>query len=213
MHKRARIILDQLDTFCPDPKPSLTYETPYQLLIAVLLSAQCKDERVNRVTPKLFQQGPTPQSMVKLPIEALETIIYPCGFFKVKARYIHELSQQLCTQYNGQVPSTLEALERLSGVGHKTASVVMSHAFGAKTFPVDTHIYRLSLKWGLSKGPSVEKVEADLKRIFPDSVWYKLHLQMIDYGRKYCNRFACTSQKLCPICKALLELEKPSKTK
>ena len=206
MHKRAKIVLDQLNTFCPNPKPSLQYETPYQLLVAVLLSAQCKDERVNQVTPHLFQEAATPQAMVQLPVEKIENIIYPCGFFKVKARYIHTLSKQLCTQYNGQVPSTLETLESLCGVGHKTASVVMSHAFGAKTFPVDTHIHRLSLKWQLSKGPSVEKVEADLKRIFPDSIWHKLHLQMIDYGRNYCNRFACTSKKLCPICKALLEL-------
>lgn len=211
MHKRARIILDQLDVFCPNPKPSLTYETPYQLLVAVLLSAQCKDERVNQVTPHLFQEAATPQAMVQLPVEKIENIIYPCGFFKVKARHIHELSIQLCTNYNGQVPSTLEDLENLSGVGHKTASVVMSHAFGAKTFPVDTHIHRLSLKWQLSKGPSVEKVEADLKRIFPDSVWYKLHLQMIHYGRNYCNRFACTSKKLCPVCKALLDLKKAPK--
>ncbi len=211
MHKRARIILDQLDIFCPDPKPSLIYKTPYQLLIAVLLSAQCRDERVNQVTPRLFQEAPTPQEMRKLPLEVIETIIHSCGFFKVKARYIHTLSEQLCAHYNGQVPSSLEALERLSGVGHKTASVVMSHAFGAKTFPVDTHIHRLSLKWRLSKGPSVEKVEADLKRIFPDSVWCKLHLQMIDYGRNYCNRFACTSKKVCPICKMLLALEKASK--
>ena len=211
MHKRARIILDQLDVFCPNPKPSLIYETPYQLLIAVLLSAQCKDERVNQVTPHLFQKAATPQAMVQLPIEAIENIIHSCGFFKVKARYIHELSEQLCTKHNGQVPSTVEALESLSGVGHKTASVVMGHAFGAKTFPVDTHIHRLSLKWQLSKGPSVEKVEVDLKRIFPDSVWHKLHLQMIDYGRNYCNRFACTSKKLCPICKALLDLKKAPK--
>ena len=206
MHKRATIILKQLDIFCPDPKPSLTYETPYQLLIAVLLSAQCKDERVNQVTPRLFQEAPTPQAMVKLPIETIERIIHSCGFFKVKSRYIHKLSEQLCTHYNGQVPATFEALESLSGIGHKTASVVMGHAFGMKTFPVDTHIHRLSLKWQLSKGPSVEKVEADLKCIFPDSIWHKLHLQMIDYGRNYCNRFACTSKKLCPICKALLDL-------
>jgi len=205
MHKRAKIVLDQLNTFCPNPQPSLHYETPYQLLIAVLLSAQCKDERVNQVTPHLFQEAATPQAMVRLPVELIEKIIYSCGFFKVKARYIHELSVQLCTNYNEQVPSTLEDLESLSGVGHKTASVVMSHAFGAKTFPVDTHIHRLSLKWQLSKGPSVEKVETDLKRIFPDFMWHKLHLQMIHYGRNYCNRFACTSKKLCPICKNLLD--------
>ena len=211
MHNRVKIILDQLDVFCPNPKPSLTYETPYQLLIAVLLSAQSKDERVNKVTPHLFQEAATPQSMVQLPVEAIEKIIRSCGFFKVKARYIHELSKQLCVNYNGQVPSTFEDLESLSGVGHKTASVVMGHAFGAKTFPVDTHIYRLSLKWQLSKGPSVEKVETDLKRIFPDSLWYKLHLQMIHYGRNYCNRFACTSKKLCPICKALLNLKQTPK--
>ena len=212
MIKRAAIILEQLDHFCPNPKPSLIYETPYQLLIAVLLSAQCKDERVNQVTPHLFQVAPTPQIMLKLPIEEIETIIHSCGFFKVKARYIHTLSEQLCTHHQGNVPSTFEALEKLSGVGHKTASVVMGHAFGAKTFPVDTHIHRLSLKWQLSKGPSVEKVEADLKRIFPNSIWHKLHLQMIDYGRNYCNRFACTPKKLCPICEALLNLDKTSKT-
>lgn len=203
MLKRTDIILKLLDHFCPDPQPSLIYSTPYQLLIAVLLSAQCKDERVNKVTPQLFQEAPTPQSMRQLPLKRIEAIIHSCGFFKVKARYIHELSEQLCTLYDGQVPASFEALENLSGVGHKTASVVMGHAFGEKTFPVDTHIHRLSLKWQLSKGPSVEKVEADLKQLFPDTIWHKLHLQMINYGRNYCNRFACTSKKICPICQAL----------
>lgn len=210
MSERNNLILQQLDSFCPDPKPSLIYTTPYQLLIAVLLSARCKDERVNQVTPSLFQEAPTPQSMRMLPIEKIETLIHSCGFFKVKARYIQKLSEQLCTHYNGQVPSTFEALEGLAGIGHKTASVVMGHAFGAKTFPVDTHIHRLSLKWQLSKGPSVEKIEADLKRSFPDTIWHKLHLQMIEYGRNYCNRFACTSRKPCPICQALLNFDTAS---
>lgn len=203
MLKRTDIILKLLNHFCPDPQPSLVYSTPYQLLIAVLLSAQCKDERVNKVTPQLFQEASTPQAMRQLPLKRIEAIIHSCGFFKVKARYIHELSEQLCTLYDGQVPASFEALESLSGVGHKTASVVMGHAFGEKTFPVDTHIHRLSLKWQLSKGPSVEKVEADLKQLFSDTIWHKLHLQMINYGRNYCNRFACTSKKLCPICQAL----------
>ncbi len=202
MNKRS-IILSYLDTFCPNPEASLHYTTPYQLLIAVLLSAQCKDEQVNKVTPKLFKKAKTPQEMCQLPIKTIEDIIYSCGFFKTKARYIHKLSEQLCERYAGQIPRSFEALESLAGVGHKTASVVLSHVFGIKTFPVDTHIHRLSLKWQLSKGPSVVEVESDLKRIFPDSIWFKLHLQMIHYGRNYCNRFTCNSKKICPICQAL----------
>lgn len=201
--KNLDVVLQELDGKFPNPQPSLQYTTPFTLLIATLLSAQCHDEQVNKVTPKLFEKAATPQQMKDLSEQEIGQLIHSCGFYKVKARYIQTLSQQLCDHFQGVVPNTFEELESLVGVGHKTASVVMGHAFGFPAFPVDTHIRRVSLKWGLSRGPSVEKIEADLKQIFPKKDWFKRHLQMILYGRQFCNRVACTPEHPCDICKAL----------
>ena len=201
--KNLDVILRILDEKFPDPQPSLQYTTPFTLLIATLLSAQCHDEQVNKVTPRLFARASTPQQMKALTEQEIGQLIHSCGFYKVKAHYIRTLSQQLCDHFAGIVPNNFAELETLSGVGHKTASVVIGHAFGIPAFPVDTHIKRVSLKWGLSQGPSVEKVEADLKQIFPKKDWFKRHLQMILYGRYYCNHIACNTKHLCNICKTL----------
>lgn len=203
MKNRIDIINQYLDNFVPQPQPSLQYTTPFTLLIATLLSAQCHDEQVNRVTPKLFQEAPTPEAMAQLSEEQIGNIIHPCGFFKVKAHYIRALSEILAQKYQGTVPNNFEQLEQLPGIGHKTASVVIGHAFGVPTFPVDTHIKRLALKWQLSPGPDVLTIEKNLKAIFPQPLWFKKHLQMISFGRKYCNHINCKSDHLCPICAIL----------
>lgn len=205
MNAQAKIVVEVLEYYFPDVAPSLRYESPFQLLIATLLSAQCRDEQVNKVTPVLFAQAATPVAMRQLSKADISEIIHPCGFFKVKAHYIYTLARDLCERFQGQVPRTFAELESLPGVGHKTASVVMGHAFGELAFPVDTHIHRLAMKWKLSPGPSVERVERDLKKLFPSTLWFKLHLQMIDFGRQYCNRVACKPQHLCPMCQALAE--------
>lgn len=181
--KDITLILEELFPETPIP---LEHKDPYTLLIAVLLSAQCTDERVNKVTPFLFAKADNPKAMIKLGASKIEAIIKPCGLSPKKSKAIFELSQILLDKHNGEVPSTFEDLEELPGVGHKTASVVMSQAFGVPAFPVDTHIDRLAHRWGLTKGKNVVTTENDLKKIFPKELWNKLHLQIIFYGRKYC---------------------------
>ncbi|MCF0224882.1 MAG: endonuclease III [Fibrobacter sp.] len=191
-----------LDELFPDPPIPLNYTSPYTLLIAVLLSAQCTDIRVNQVTEVLFKKASTPQDMVMLSIEEIEEIVKPCGLFKNKSKNIYNLSRILLDRYGGIVPQTFEDLEGLPGVGHKTASVVMSHAFKIPAFPVDTHIHRLATRWGLSNGSSVEQTEADLKKIFPKNEWEKRHLQIIYFGRAYCKALGHKKEN-CPICRKI----------
>lgn len=199
---RATAIAAQLDALYPNPAIPLQHKSPYTLLIAVLLSAQCTDERVNKVTPDLFKLADTPEKMVLLPVTQIETIIRPCGLAPRKSQAIWQLSRILLDKHKGQVPESFEALEALPGVGHKTASVVMSQAFKVPAFPVDTHIHRLAARWGLSDGKNVEKTERDLKVLFPESSWNKLHLQIIYFGREYCPARGHDVQK-CPICSSL----------
>lgn len=190
------VILDELYPEVPIP---LEHSDPYTLLVAVLLSAQCTDERVNKVTPHLFALAHTSEEMAKQDVNTIEDIIRPCGLAPRKAKAISELSKILVENYNGQVPEDWEALEALPGVGHKTASVVMSQAFGRPAFPVDTHIHRLAWRWGLSNGKNVEQTERDLKALFPEESWNKLHLQIIYFGREYCPARGHDPNQ-CPIC-------------
>jgi endonuclease-3 len=183
--QKAQYIIHQLERLYPETPVPLDHEDAYTLLIAVLLSAQCTDVRVNHVTPKLFALAKTPQAMVQLSVEAIREIIKPCGLSPRKSQAIFDLSQILIEKYGGQVPATFEDLERLPGVGHKTASVVMAQAFGVPAFPVDTHIHRLLTRWGITSGKSVEQTEKDAKKVFPRELWNKLHLQIIYYGREY----------------------------
>lgn len=192
-----RMMLEELYPKTPIP---LNHKDIYTLLIAVLLSAQCTDERVNQITPILFSKADNPQDMIKLGEDAIREIIRPCGLSPMKAKGIYGLSKIIIDKYQGQVPFGFEALESLPGVGHKTASVVMSQGFGVPAFPVDTHIHRLAARWGLSSGKSVEQTEKDLKKLFPESTWNKLHLQIIFYGREYCKARPHVIE-LCPICK------------
>ncbi|MBP7477673.1 MAG: endonuclease III [Chitinophagales bacterium] len=184
--KRGTYILNTLEKLYPETPIPLNHTDAYTLLIGVVLSAQCTDERVNQVTAVLFKQANTPQAMVKMSIDEIEAIIRPCGLSKNKSKALYNLSQIIIDKHHGEVPDSFEALEELPGVGHKTASVVMSQAFGVPAFPVDTHIHRLAIRWGLTNGKNVEQTEADLKRIFPKKSWNKLHLQIIFYGRQYC---------------------------
>jgi len=177
--------MDELQRLYPDPPVPLDHSDPYTLLIAVLLSAQCTDERVNLITPALFSAASTPEKMVKLEVETIRSIIRPCGLSPAKSKNIHRLSEMLIEEHAGVVPQSFEELEKLPGVGHKTASVVMAQAFGVPSFPVDTHIHRLMYRWGLSNGKNVEQTERDAKRLFPESRWNDLHLQIIFYGREY----------------------------
>jgi endonuclease III len=186
LKERAATIAAILEELYPETPIPLDHKDHYTLLVAVLLSAQCTDLRVNEVTPHLFAKADTPQEMVKLSVEEIREIIKPCGLSPTKSKAIHQLSHILLEQHNGQVPEDWAALEALPGVGHKTASVVMSQGFGHPAFPVDTHIHRLAARWGLSDGKSVEKTERDLKALFPKEIWNKLHLQIIFYGRQYC---------------------------
>ncbi len=197
--ERAQHIAKILDFYFPDPAIPLEHADPYTLLIAVLLSAQCTDKRVNLVTPRLFAKAGTPEHMVQLTIEEIEQIIRTCGLAKAKSRAIWNLSQQLLDKHHGEVPQNFEDLEALPGVGHKTASVVMTQAFHKPAFPVDTHIHRCAKRWGLSDGSSVKKTEADLKKLFPASGWNKLHLQIIYFARTYCPAMRHKADK-CPIC-------------
>jgi len=183
--EKAQYILTELERLYPETPVPLDHSDPYTLLIAVLLSAQCTDERVNKITPLLFAKAKTPQEMVKLSIEEIKEIIRPCGLSPAKSKAIHRLSELLLEHHEGMVPNAFEALEALPGVGHKTASVVMSQAFGVPAFPVDTHIHRLLTRWGLTSGKSVVQTERDAKTLFPKASWNKLHLQIIFYGRAY----------------------------
>ena len=199
---RARKIAAILDELFPKPAIPLIHHSPYTLLIAVLLSAQCTDVCVNKVTPQLFARAATPQEMVLLDVADIQQIIRPCGLSGRKAKAIHELSHILIDQYGGEVPCGFDELEALPGVGHKTASVVMSQAFGVPAFPVDTHIHRCALRWGLSAGRSVVHTEKDLKELFPKKSWNKIHLQIIYFARQYCQaRFHIPEN--CPICSVL----------
>lgn len=198
-HEKVEFVINSLEDLYPEVPIPLDHKNAYTLLIAVLLSAQCTDERVNRVTPKLFEKAIKPETMIKLSVEEIREIIKPCGLSPRKSKAIFELSQILINKYSGKVPATFEELESLPGVGHKTASVVMSQAFGYPAFPVDTHIHRLIYRWGLSTGKNVETTEKDCKRLFPKKLWNKLHLQIIFFGREYCK--ARPHQALhCPIC-------------
>lgn len=204
MRKSEKVVFIQqtLNRFYPDPPIPLQHHDPFTLLVAVVLSAQCTDAMVNRVTPNLFHLAPDAHAMSKLQVEQIQSIIAPCGLSPTKAKNIKALSLALVSQHGGAVPHTFEELEALAGVGHKTASVVMSQSFGFAAFPVDTHIHRLAERWGLSSGKSVEQTERDLKRLFPQSAWNKLHLQMIYYGREYCPARNHDPAK-CPICAEL----------
>jgi len=184
--EKARRIQQQLDEFYPELAAPLSHEDPYTLLIAVLLSAQCTDVRVNQVTPKLFARASTPSEMLKLSVDEIREIIRPCGLSPSKAKAIAELSRVLVDDHDGRVPKTFEELEALRGVGHKTASVVMVQAFGIPALPVDTHIHRLAARWGLSQGRNVEQTERDLKKLFARETWGRIHLQFIYFGREYC---------------------------
>jgi endonuclease-3 len=183
--EKATFIINELEKLFPETPIPLNHNDPYTLLIAVLLSAQCTDERVNKITPLLFKKGPTPFEMVKLSIEEIKAIIRPCGLSPKKSQAIWNLSTILITKYKGEVPISFELLEELPGVGHKTASVVMSQAFGFPAFPVDTHIHRLLTRWGISSGKNVVETEKAAKKVFPIETWNKLHLQIIFYGRLF----------------------------
>ena len=197
--EKATHIHQLLEAFYPEVPIPLDHKDPYTLLVAVLLSAQCTDERVNKVTPDLFDLADNPFTMAEAPVEEIKAIIRPCGLSPRKSKAISELSKILIDRYDGKVPQSLEALESLPGVGHKTASVVMSQAFGEPAFPVDTHIHRLAYRWTLSTGKNVEKTEKDLKAVFPRDSWNKLHLQIIYFGREYCPARG-HDPKVCPIC-------------
>lgn len=200
--ERARFVSEKLDSLYPDPAIPLQFTNTFTFLVAVLLSAQCTDRKVNAVTPKLFARADTPQKMAKLSQTEIEEIIRPCGLAPAKSRHIVELSKILLQEFHGEVPRTFSELESLPGVGHKTASVLMGQAFGFPAFPVDTHIHRLAMRWGLSDGASVERTERDLKRLFPESEWNRRHLQIIYFGREFCPARGHDPQK-CPICRQI----------
>ncbi|TVP78177.1 MAG: endonuclease III [Puniceicoccaceae bacterium] len=208
--ERASYILNRLQQLYPNPPVPLDHKDPYTLLIAVLLSAQCTDVRVNQITPLLFARADTPQAMVKVPEEEIRAIIRPCGLSPMKAKGIAGLSRILLEQHGGVVPADMAALEALPAVGHKTASVVMAQAFGVPAFPVDTHIHRLAQRWGLSNGKSVVQTERDLKRLFPQSCWNELHLQIIFYGREHCTARGCQGMD-CEICRTVYPHRKRAK--
>jgi endonuclease-3 len=211
--QRVEYIQRKLQELYPETPVPLDHRDPYTLLIAVLLSAQCTDERVNTVTPALFTLAGNPADMARQSVEDIRAIIRPCGLSPQKSRAIHRLSEMLLEQHNGQVPADMDALEQLPGVGHKTASVVMSQAFGVPAFPVDTHIHRLAQRWGLTTGKNVVQTERDLKRLFPEEAWNRLHLQIIFYGREYCSARGCDG-RVCEICTTCYPDRKhPKKTK
>ena len=211
--ERAAYILQRLQELYPQPPIPLDHRDPFTLLVAVLLSAQCTDERVNQVTPALFTLADTPSAMAAVEVTQIQQIIRPCGLSPQKARAIRRLSEILVAEHNGLVPADMAALERLPGVGHKTASVVMSQAFGVPAFPVDTHIHRLAQRWGLTSGKSVAQTEHDLKRLFPREYWNRLHLQIIYYGREHCSARGCDG-RVCEICRTCYPDRKhPKKTR
>ena len=210
--ERASYINRRLCELYPSPPVPLDHKDAYTLLIAVLLSAQCTDVRVNKITPLLFARADTPKEMIKIPEEEIREIIRPCGLAPMKSKGISGLSQILIDRYNGEVPSDMASLESLPAVGHKTASVVMAQAFGVPAFPVDTHIHRLAQRWGLTNGRNVVQTERDLKSLFPDSSWNNLHLQMIFYGREFCTARACNGM-VCEICRTIYpKRKKPKRT-
>ncbi|MEZ5540017.1 MAG: endonuclease III [Pseudomonadales bacterium] len=198
--ERAVWIAQKLAELYPEPPIPLTHTDAYTLLVAVLLSAQCTDERVNKVTPALWQLADNPYDMAKQSVAAIEKIIKPCGLSPQKAKAIRGLSEILINEHNGQVPDNFADLEKLPGVGHKTASVVMSQAFGVPAFPVDTHIHRLAQRWKLTSGKNVAQTEIDLKKLFPKEQWNALHLQIIYYGREHCSARGCDGTR-CLICR------------
>ena len=197
--QRAQLVLERLNKLYPETPVPLNHSNHFELLVAVLLSAQCTDERVNQVTPALFVLGNTAADMQHVDVEEIYKIVRPCGLAPQKSKAISNLSKILVDQYNGEVPEDMAALETLPGVGHKTASVVMSQGFGHPAFPVDTHIHRLAQRWGLTKGNSVTQTERDLKKLFPKQHWNKLHLQIIFYGREFCSARGCDG-RVCDIC-------------
>lgn len=211
--ERADYIRERLGQLYPDPPIPLDHSDAYTLLIAVLLSAQCTDVRVNLVTPQLFKLGRTPKALAAAPLEKIEATVKPCGLGPQKARAIKELSQILIDRHAGRVPESLADLEELPGVGHKTAQVVMAQAFGVPSFPVDTHIHRLAQRWRLSSGKSVLQTERDLKRLFPVASWNRLHLQIIYYGREHCSARGCDGTT-CEICRTCFpDRVKPARTR
>jgi len=183
--EKAKYIIEELEKLYPETPVPLDHKDAYTLLIAVLLSAQCTDERVNKITPLLFKRADNPLDMVKLSVAEIQAIIRPCGLSPRKAAAIHTLSQMIIEKHGGEVPDNFEDLEAMPGVGHKTASVVMSQAFGVPAFPVDTHIHRLLTRWGITNGKNVDQTEKDAKKLFPKELWNKLHLQIIFYGRSH----------------------------
>ncbi len=197
--EKAERVRKQLQALYPDPVAPLAHPDPYRLLISVILSAQCTDERVNRVTPRLFATASTPQAMLRLGVRRIERLIHSCGLSPSKARNIRALSRMLLDAHDGCVPESFDALEALPGVGHKTASVVMAQAFGEPAFPIDAHIHRLASRWGLSSGRSVVQTERDLKKLFPRDEWAELHLKIIFFGREHCPARG-HDLAACPIC-------------
>lgn len=211
--ERVAYILNRLQALYPETPVPLDHTDPYTLLVAVLLSAQCTDERVNQVTPALFALADNPKDMAQQTVDDIKAIIRPCGLSPQKSKAIQRLSEMLMEQHGGEVPQDMDALEELPGVGHKTASVVMSQAFGVPAFPVDTHIHRLAQRWGLSSGKNVTQTERDLKRLFPEECWNRLHLQIIFYGREFCSARGCDG-RVCEICRTTYpERKHPKKTR
>lgn len=200
--ERVQFILDTLEQYYPETPIPLNHTDAYTLLVSVLLSAQCTDERVNQITPLLFEKANNPADMLKLSVEEIQNIIRPCGLSPMKSKGIYGLSQMIMELHNGEVPASFEALEAMPGVGHKTASVVMSQAFGVPAFPVDTHIHRLAYRWRLSAAKSVEETERDLKRLIPKDRWNKAHLQIIFMGREFCPARGHIIEN-CPVCSVL----------
>jgi len=207
--ERADLVRQRLEELYPDPPVPLDHSSPYTLLVAVLLSAQCTDVRVNLVTPALFRLALTPEQMARQTVEKIRDIIRPCGLSPQKSKAISGLSKILVEQHDGQVPASFESLEKLPGVGHKTASVVMAQAFGIPAFPVDTHIHRLAQRWGLTNGRNVKHTEQDLKSLFPEDCWNDLHIQIILYGREHCTARGCDGTR-CEICRACYPSRKKS---
>ena len=200
--ERAERVMQRLEQQYPETPIPLDHSDPFTLLIAVLLSAQCTDKKVNEVTPALFAAGPTPAAMAELDEEQILGFIRQLGLAKTKAKNVRRLAQLLLERHDGAVPQSFEELEALPGVGHKTASVVMAQAFGVPAFPVDTHIHRLAQRWGLSNGENVASTERDLKALFPETAWNRLHLQIIFYGREFCTARGCDG-RACPLCREL----------
>ncbi len=200
--ERAALVRRMLDAFHPAVDIPLDHHDPFTLLVAVILSAQCTDKRVNEVAPRLFALADTPAAVAALPVRTIARVIRPCGLAPAKSKAIRETARLLVERHGGAVPHTFAELEALPGVGHKTASVVMAQAFGAHAFPVDTHIHRLATRWRLTRGRNVVETERDLKRLYPPEAWHRLHLQIIYYGRSHCTARGCDG-KTCPICAAL----------